>query len=133
MWGGSTILWRSSRQTVSALCTAEAELVAASLCWQVIQGMRILLEEWGLVFSHVTIMVDNTAAITIAENGSSWRTRYFGVRGSRMNEEISQGNLKLMHEPTAKMLADSLTKLGTAQMLRNIRGAMIGERVSEQE
>ena len=95
--------------------------------------MRILLGEWGLVFSHVTIMVDNTAAITTAENGSSWRTRYFGVRGSRMNEEISQGNLKLMHEPTAKMLADSLTKLGTAQMLRNIRGAMVGERVSEQE
>ena len=132
MWGGSTILWRSSRQTVSALCTAEAELVAASLCWQVIQGMRILLEEWGLVFSHVTIMVDNTAAITIAENGSSWRTRYFGVRGSRMNEEITQGNLKLKHEPTAKMLADCLIKLGTAQMLRNIRNAMVGELVSEQ-
>ena len=47
MWGGSIILWRSSRQAVSALCTAEAELVAAALCWQVLQGFKILLEEWG--------------------------------------------------------------------------------------
>ena len=32
-WGGSIITWRSSRQTVSTLSTAEAELNAATLSW----------------------------------------------------------------------------------------------------
>ena len=36
-WGGSIIVWRSSRQTVSALSAAEAELNAASLAWQIVE------------------------------------------------------------------------------------------------
>ena len=127
MWGGCTILWRSSRQTVSALCTAEAELVAAALCFQVVQGLKILLQEWGLIFDCSVIKVDNTAAIVIAENGGSWRTRYFSVRGNRICEEIQQGTIKLEHEPTGRMLADGLTKLGTNDMLSNIRNAMLGK------
>ena len=39
-WGGSIITWRSSRQTVSALSTAEAELNAAALAWQIVEGVR---------------------------------------------------------------------------------------------
>ena len=35
-WGGSIIVWRSSRQTISALSTAEAELNAATLGWQIV-------------------------------------------------------------------------------------------------
>lgn len=130
MWGGAILLWRSSRQTVPALSTAEAELIAASMTWQVLAGVRTLLEELGIVFQHVCIKVDNTAAITIATDGSNWRTRYFSVRGSRINHEILCGTLKLEHEPTLKMLADALTKLGTKNMLENIRNAMIGTVVS---
>ena len=130
MWGGAILLWRSSRQSVPALSTAEAELIAASMTWQVIQGVRILLEEWGCRFEYVRIKADNTAAITIATDGSNWRTRYFSVRGARLNHEILCGSLKLEHEPTLKMLADSLTKLGTGQMLLNTRNAMIGITVS---
>ena len=130
MWGGAILLWRSSRQTVPALSTAEAELIAASMTWQVLAGVRAFLEELGIVFQHVCIKVDNTAAITIATDGSNWRTRYFSVRGSRINHEILCGTLKLEHEPTLKMLADALTKLGTKNMLENIRNAMIGIKVS---
>ena len=130
MWGGAILLWRSSRQSVPALSTAEAELIAASMTWQVIQGVRILLEEWGCRFEYVRIKADNTAAITIATDGSNWRTRYFSVRGARLNHEILCGSLKLEHEPTLKMLADSLTKLGTGQMLLNTRNAMVGILVS---
>jgi len=36
MWGGSIITWRSSWQTVSTLSTAEAELNAATLVWEII-------------------------------------------------------------------------------------------------
>ena len=43
MWAGSIITWRSSRAAVSALSTAEAELCAAALGWQVTKGIRYLL------------------------------------------------------------------------------------------
>ena len=126
-WGDAIILWRSSRQTVSALCTAEAELIAAALAYQVVQGLRILLEEWGLQFEASVMKVDNTAAITIATHGGSWRTRYFAVRGNRINEEIQRKTIVLEHEPTKHMLADAMTKLGTADMLSNVRDAMAGK------
>ena len=40
-WAGATSLWRSSRQTVSSVSTAEAELVAAALAWQILEGFNI--------------------------------------------------------------------------------------------
>ena len=39
-WGRAPVLWRSSRQTISALNTAEAELTAAAMAWQVVDGIR---------------------------------------------------------------------------------------------
>ena len=41
MWAGAPLLWRSSRQTVSALSTAEAELTSAALSWQIQEGVRV--------------------------------------------------------------------------------------------
>ena len=46
-WGGSIIVWRSSRQTVATLSTAEAELNAATLGWQIVEGLRYLLADFG--------------------------------------------------------------------------------------
>ena len=43
LWAGSIITWRSSRASLSALSTAEAELCAAALGWQVTEGVRYLL------------------------------------------------------------------------------------------
>ena len=83
-WAGAGVLWRSSRQTVSALNTAEAELTAAAMAWQVIEGFRMLLEEWGVCGSKAHLLLDNVAALTIAENGASGElaTSAFAVRAS---------------------------------------------------
>ena len=126
IWEGAPLLYRSSRQTVSALSTAEAELIAAALTWQIMEGLRLLLEEWGILMKAVTLLVDNTAALAIAEHGSTWRTRYFGVRAGRICEEITKGRLMLRHEPTTDMVADGLTKLGSKEILMNVRQAMLG-------
>ena len=44
-WAGSVLVWRSSRQSIIALSTAEAELYAAALGWSIIEGLRHLLED----------------------------------------------------------------------------------------
>ena len=120
-------MWRSSRQTVSSLSTAEAELGAAALAWQIVEGIRALLEEWGIELEPIKLLLDNDAALAIAEQGSNWRTRYFGVRACRIREELLKGRLLLGHEPTKTMVADALTKLATTDVLENIRKAMRGE------
>ena len=121
-WAGAGVLWRSSRQTVTALNTAEAELTAAAMAWQVVEGFRSLLEEWGITVRGARLLLGNTVALTITEHGASWRTRYFSVRGARLREEMARGRLAIGHQPTKEMVADGLTKLAAAEVLLNLRG-----------
>ena len=127
VWAGTIIAWRSSKQTVSALNTAEAELVAATLGWQVIEGIRRLLCNFGIEISKSRLYIDNQAALTIAMCGASWRTRYFATRGHRLQEEYLRGAAELVHCPTAKMVADCLTKLATAPVIQVTHDAMEGK------
>ena len=64
---------------MSTLSTAEAELNAATLGWQIIAGMRLLVNELGFQVPSVHLLLNNKAALTIADCGASWRTRYFAV------------------------------------------------------
>jgi hypothetical protein len=126
-WGGTIIVWRSSRQSVSTLSTAEAELVAASLGWQILEGLRLLLADFGVEIPTITVLVDNQAAITITTCGSQWKTRYFGVRGNRLHDECVIGRARLIHCPTKIMLADALTKLAATPVIEVLLDAMKGK------
>jgi hypothetical protein len=65
-WAGSIITWRSSRASLSALSTAEAELVSAAMGWQVAEGIRYLLNTLKLFPAFIDVMIDNKAALTAA-------------------------------------------------------------------
>ena len=101
-WAGSVITWRSSRAALSALSTAEAELCAAALGWQVTEGVRYLLSTLHIHPSMVDVMIDNKAALTAASLGATWRTRYYAVRARRLLEESHQGRVRLNHCPTKR-------------------------------
>ena len=90
-FGGSIIVWRSSRQTVSTLSTAEAELNAATLAWQICEGVRLLISDLGIQIPKVRLLIDTKAALTTAKCGATRRTRYFAVRGHRLHEEHVTG------------------------------------------
>ena len=87
IWAGSIITWRSSRAALSALSTAEAELCAAALGWQVTEGVRYLLNTLYIFPCQIEVMIDNKAALTAASLGATWRPRYFAVRAKRLLEE----------------------------------------------
>ena len=99
------MVWRSSRQTVSALSTAEAELNAAALGWQIVEGFKVLLQSLGIEEVNTSLLIDNKAALSIAQCGANWRTRYFAVRARRLQEEAERGELTLFHCATATMSA----------------------------
>ena len=75
VWGETIIVWRSSKQSVSALSTTEAELYGATLGWQIVEGLRRLISNFGIEIPKVRVFIDNKAALTIAMCGASWRTR----------------------------------------------------------
>ena len=123
-WADATTTWRSSRQATAALSTCEAEVSAGAMAFQVAEGLKYLLEEWGVVFKPTILLIDNKSALLLGENGGTWRTRYFAVRAARLQEEHQSGNLILRYCPTASMAADAMTKMGTSQILDNLREAM---------
>ena len=126
-WAGSTTLWRSGRQTSPALSTCEAEVAAAVLSWQIAEGIRSLLEEWGVKLHQPIVLVDNQSALKVAEFGGSWRTRYFATRAHRLGQEHAQGHISLRYCQTAAMMADGLTKLASAEVMTKLRNCMNGE------
>ena len=125
-WGGSIITWRSSRAALSALSTAEAELCAAALGWQVTEGIRYLLTTIQVHPATIQVFIDNSAALTAAQLGATWRTRYYAVRARRLLEESRRGSAQLQHCPTKLMLADGLTKLASTEVLSTLIDAMNG-------
>ena len=125
-WGGSIITWRSSRAALSALSTAEAELCAAALGWQVTEGIRYLLSTLHVHPASIHVLIDNQAALTAATLGATWRTRYYAVRAKRLLEEGAQGRAVLRHCPTKEMIADGLTKLATPDVLKLLHDAVEG-------
>ena len=123
-WGGAVVVWRSSRQPVSALSTCEAEVAAAALTFQVVEGLHSLLLEWHVLVGPPVLLIDNKSALQVTEVGGTWRTRYFAVRAARLGEEHRRGHVVTLFCPTADMAADALTKMCTALVLDNLRRSM---------
>ena len=56
-------------------------------------------------------LVDNLAAISLAEGSGSQRTRHLRVRSNFVKELVDQGDLEVEHCPGEYQLADILTKV----------------------
>ncbi len=89
------------------------------------------MNDLGFQVPSVRLLLDNKAALTIADCGASWRTRYFAVRGHRLHEEHLGGRAKLEYCKTDVMLADALTKLAGAPVIETLHKHMDGGSSSE--
>ena len=125
-WAGAVILWRSSKQSTISLSTCECEVGAAALGFQIVEGLRSLIVEWGVRLDPPALYQDNQSAMTVIQTGGTWRTRYFATRAARLSEEHKLKSIVLHYCPTKLMAADGLTKLSTAEMHQNMREAMQG-------
>ena len=80
MLSGRCIFWKSRRQTLMSLSTAESELIAACEGVTLGQALESLAIEFFKEGVTKTLQVDNVAAITLAEGGGSQRTRHLRAR-----------------------------------------------------
>ncbi|UYV72019.1 hypothetical protein LAZ67_9001568 [Cordylochernes scorpioides] len=111
---GAPIIWRSTKQTVTALSTMESEYIALSSAVKDIIWVRNLKEQLkmsSLICGETKVFCDNQAAISHAENYiDKSKTRHFAVKYHFVREKISEEAIELFYTPSAENPADFLTK-----------------------
>ncbi|UYV80744.1 hypothetical protein LAZ67_19001583 [Cordylochernes scorpioides] len=111
---GAPLIWRSTKQTVTALSTMESEYIALSSAVKDITWVRNLMEQLklsSLICGETKVFCDNQAAISHAENYiDKSKTRHFAVKYHFVREKISEEAIKLFYTPSAENPADFLTK-----------------------
>ena len=135
---GGVVSWHSSKQTLTAQSTAEAELIAA------VEGMtlgRALGPVWMELCRESLLWsanVDNSACIQLlVVPGGAWRTRHLRLRARHFREALAEESIAVQHVPGSEMTSDVLTKSmpeGRMQLLLRLLGfveCVLGE--SEQQ
>lgn len=108
----SPITWASSKQTIIALSTTEAEYISATTAAQHTLWLQRLLSINSQTTSpEPTHYIDNKSAIQIAENQAPTRHRKFiDIRHHYLQHHFKNGNFTLQHILTGAMLTNKLTK-----------------------
>ena len=126
---GAAVAWKSKRQSVVALSSAEAEFVAASAMVQEVIYMRRFLENLGFPQKLPTVIYeDNRTCVAWSEGsvGGSDRAKHIDLREHLVHDAVERGFLKLKPIASSSNVADLLTKpLGTAVFL-GLRKALMG-------
>ena len=104
------VVWKSKKQSLVTLSTAESELVAACEGVVLSQSLEALVAELEGSAGVKRLLVDNTAAVTLAEGGGSQRTRHLRVRAGFIKDMQGRDEIVVEHCPGDVQLADMLTK-----------------------
>ncbi|XP_060178798.1 uncharacterized mitochondrial protein AtMg00810-like [Lycium barbarum] len=124
--GGSLISWKSKKQSVVSLSSAEAEYramskVVAELVWLV----RLLADFGFCLSSSVPVFCDNLAALHIAKNPVFHeRTKHIEVDCHFIRTKLADGLISLHHISTGSQLADVFTKCLTGGQHRFLLGKL---------
>ena len=113
MLNGAAVSWKSKRQPVVALSTAEAEFIAASSMVQEVIYARRLLEKLGFPQTDPTpIFEDNSTCIKWAGGavGGTDRAKHIDLREHFVHEAVTNKVLQLEPVDSVDNVADLLTK-----------------------
>ncbi len=111
---GGAVSWCSSKQSVVAGSTCEAEYIAASEAAHEGVWMKEFISDLGVIPSAsgpMTIFCDNTGAIAIAkEPRFHKRTKHIKRRFNSIREYVKDGDIEICKVKTDLNVADPLTK-----------------------
>jgi hypothetical protein len=109
---GGAITWRSQKQAVVALSTAEAEYMAASSSVQEAVWLRGVLNDAGVIVNQPTVIYeDNQACIEIIKNPKDHgRTKHIDIRYHFIRDKVLSGDVEFAYVQSNDQVADILTK-----------------------
>ena len=110
--GGATS-WSSRKQPSVALLSTEAEYMAAAAATKEATWLKVLFLEikLSLTCTAVKLFIDNQSAMSLAKNATfhDW-TKHIAIHHHYIREKVDEGEIVLEYLPTAKQVADILTK-----------------------
>jgi len=126
-YSGGAIVYRSKAQSITALSSTEAELIAAVTAAKTAKFLRSILHELGFTQHEPTpIYEDNQPTIDIVNSQKpTERTRHIDIRFFAIQEWMQKGDIRMFHIPGVINPADDLTKpLGWVLHSRHARYIM---------
>ncbi len=100
--GMVAIFWKSCRQTIVSLSTAESELIAECDAFVAQKGIGDLMCELTRLNPERILGVDKAAAVAIT-NGTHgttpWRIRHLRVRSASLTEAEEEKEIVILHVP----------------------------------
>ena len=119
--GKNPLVWRSGRQQLVTLSTAESELLEGVEGTVLANSARALLQELEGKIIRLQLHIDNQAALLLLQGSTgSWRTRHLRLRANYVRERINSGDLNVVFEPGLTQRADLGTKPFTKERLRQL-------------
>ena len=120
--GGNLVTWRSKKQNIVALSSAESELkgVVKGICE--LMWLKKLMTELGFPPNkEMDLFCDNKAAIDISHNPVQHdRTKHVGVNRHYLRENIEAKIIRLIYVKSEEQLADILTKATSGKIFHGI-------------
>ena len=113
MMAKAPVSFRAGLQSLTAMSTMEAEMVAAALAIKEAVFCSNMMTEigFGANFSSVPLYIDNTATLHVIENRTySARTKHVALRFFNICELVKEGNISIHYVSTELQLADIGTK-----------------------
>jgi len=110
--GSRLVSWFSKKQISIALSTAKVEYVAdASCCIQLLWMMQILQHFQITYTPPISILCDNTSAISISKNPVMYsKTKHIPIKYHFLQEQVLEQKVKLEYVPSKEQVANILTK-----------------------
>ena len=120
--GGNLVTWRSKKQKVVALSSAEAEFRGIAKGLAEILWLRKLMTEIGFSPDKpCELLCDNKAAINISKNPVQHdRTKHIEVDRHFIKEKLEDGSIELPYVRSEDQLADILIKIVNRRILKNV-------------
>lgn len=112
MFNNTPIIWESSKQSIVAMSTTEAEFVAASLGCREVLWTRQLLEDIGREQLDPTpILIDNQGAKKIITNMQLHsKVKHIDIKYMIIRHEYASGKINVQYIQSKEQIADILTK-----------------------
>ena len=126
--GKGAIFSTSTKQKLNTKSSTEAEFVGVDDLMPQILWTRLFLIAQGFDVTDNVIYQDNESAIKLEENGrasSGKRTRHINVRYYFITDRIANGEVRIAHCPTDRLIADFYTKPLQGKLFRLFRSLIL--------